>query len=262
MTTFGVALVKDELDVIEGTLRHLSDEVDHLLVCDNGSTDGTRDLLSDLARSLPLTVRDDPDPAYYQSRKTTHLARLAAEQGAEWIVPFDADELWVFQGERIRIVLSECTGDIVTAELFNHFPSAVDPEGKSPFETIVWRQREPAPLPKVAFRWHPDAVIHQGNHGVTLPGAPVVNTGLEIRHFPYRSAEQFIRKANNGGKAYRATVGLPADAGKHWVDYLSLIERFGEEQVIDEVFRRYFWSMSPSDEGWVLDPAPFMRWRL
>lgn len=260
MTVWAVSMVRDELDVIAGTLRHLADEeVDRILVADNGSTDGTRDLLEDLRHELPLTVLDDSDPAYYQSRKVSALAARAGKEGATWIVPFDADEVWVFRGDRLGRELRASTADVITGTLYNHFPSAVDPAGDDPFDTIVWRQRQPAPLPKVAFRYKDGAVVHQGNHGVTLPYEPVTAAGIEIRHFPYRSPEQFVRKARNGAAAYRAT-DLPADEGAHWRGYGDLLDRGGPE-VLEDVFRQYFWHLSPADAGLVLDPAPYMRWQ-
>jgi hypothetical protein len=261
MTTFGVSMVKDEADVIAGTLTHLADEVDHLLVADNGSTDGTREILAELEDVLPLTVVDDPDPAYFQSPKMSALAEKAAGMGAEWIVPFDADELWIWNGSRIRDELDGCRTNIVHARLFNHFPTAVDPEDPDPFRSIIWRQPDPAPLPKVAFRWEPGAVIHQGNHGVTLPHrSKVYEGGLEIRHFPYRSAEQFVSKARNGAAAYKAT-DLPEHVGAHWRSYGDILERHGEDVLISEVYERWFFAVSPVDMGWVPDPAPYMRWR-
>ena len=259
MPVWAVSMVRDEADVIAGTLRHMAEEaVDGIIVADSNSVDGTRDILADLARDLPLVVLDDPDPAYHQSPKMTHLARQAAERGASWIVPFDADELWVFEGDYIVNELEATDADIVTAALFNYFPSAIDPAGSDPFETIRWRQRDPAPLPKVAFRWHPDAVIHQGNHGVTLPGARSFDTGLRISHFPYRSAEQFVRKARNGAAAYAAT-DLPDEVGAHWRGYGVILERHGEA-ALESVFREHFWNLSPADAGMVLDPAPYRRW--
>lgn len=255
-------MVKDEVDVIAGTILHLAEEhLDGFIVADNGSTDGTRDLLADLANNLDLnlTVIDDPDPAYYQSEKMSRLAALAGEQNATWIVPFDADEIWVFRGERIGIELERAEADIVKAELFHHFPSAVDPPGTDPFRTVVWRQRRSAVLPKVAFRWAEGATIHQGNHGVTLPGSHSTTTGgLEVRHFPHRTVEQFVRKARNGAAAYRAT-NLPPDVGAHWRGYGDLLDRYGESALHD-VFREHFWFLSPADAGMVLDPAPYMRW--
>lgn len=260
---FAVSMVKDEADVIAGTLRHLDGEdVDGIIVADNGSTDETRKILDSIELECELVIVDDPDVAYRQSEKMTFLAGLAAERGATWIVPFDADELWVFRGDRLGVELRACVADVATAELFNHFPSAVDPAGDDPFETIVWRQQSPAPLPKVAFRWRDGAVIDQGNHGVTLdfPDPPIVASGLEVRHFPYRSVEQFVRKARNGAAAYAAT-DLPADVGAHWRSYGELLERYGEE-VLHDVFREHFWFLSPADAGLVLDPAPYLRWAL
>lgn len=259
MSVWAVSMVRDEADVIVGTLRHMAEEgLDGIIVADNRSVDGTRDLLADLARDLPLVVVDDPDPAYLQSHKMTYLARLAAERGATWIVPFDADELWLFQGDRIGLELQRCDADVVTAELRNYFPSAIDPEGTDPFRTIRWRQRDRAPLPKVAFRWETNCIIHQGNHGVTRPSGGKAIAGLTVCHFPYRSAEQFVRKARNGAAAYAAT-DLPPDVGAHWRGYGEILER-GGEGALHDVFREYFWELSPADAGLVLDPAPYRRW--
>lgn len=260
MSTFGVSMVRDEADVVEGTLRHMADEVDHLIVADNGSTDGTRDILNDLAGELPLTVLDDPCPAYYQSVKMSALAEQAAGMGADWVVPFDADELWFSRLGRIREVLPTASGHVAPAVLTNHFCTSIDPPGADPFVTIQWRQRDPGPLPKVAFRWQRGAVIHQGNHGVTLPAAGAPHEGLlKVRHFPYRSADQFVRKAINGAAAYRHT-NLPADQGAHWRAYGDIAERHGTETLAD-VFRAHFWYLSPTDSGLIHDPAPYLRWR-
>ena len=258
MTAFGVCMVKDEADVIAGTVAHMADELDHLIVADNGSTDGTREILAELEDLLPLTVLDDPDPAYYQSQKMSALASLAADDGADWIVPFDADELWIAE-DRISTVLDALPSKVAWAALTNHFPTAIDPDDPDPFRQIVWRQAEPAPLPKVAFRWEPGAVIHQGNHGVTLPSDPAGPTVLQVRHFPYRSAEQFVRKARNGAAAYRAT-DLPVTEGAHWRAYGDILDRYGEDGLAD-VFREHFWFFSPTDSGLVHDPAPYLRWK-
>lgn len=260
MTTAAVSMVKDEADVIAGTLTHMADEVDFLIVADNGSLDGTREILAELADDLPLTVLDDPEVAYRQSEKMSALAATAAGRGATWIVPFDADELWVSRPDRISVDLACCDADIATAQLYNHFPSGIDPDELDPFRSIVWRQPDPAPLPKVAFRWREGAVIHQGNHGVTLPGTTRTQHGiLEVRHFPYRSAEQFVRKARNGAAAYAAT-DLPENIGAHWRGYGDILNRHGVE-ALAEVFRTHFWHLSPVDAGLIPDPAPYRRWR-
>lgn len=259
MAVFGVSMIKDEADVVAGTLRHMADEVDHLLIADNGSTDGTREILAELEDTLPLTVVDDPEPAYYQSKKMTLLAGQAADQGATWIVPFDADEIWFSSVGRVREVVLESSVTLVWALLTNHFSTAIDPDEVDPFLRLTWREGAPTQLRKVAFRWEPGAVIHQGNHGVSLPSGHSQAQSLEIRHFPYRSAEQFVSKARNGAAAYRAT-DLPESEGAHWRSYGDILDRFGEEGLAD-VYRQHFWFLSPTDSGLVHDPAPYLRWQ-
>lgn len=254
-------MVRDEADVIEGTLRHMADEVDELIVADNGSTDGTRDILDALAKELPLTVVDDPEPAYYQSQKMSELAATAAAMGAVWVVPFDADELWVASLGRIREVLAAFDPFVTVARavLFNHFRTAVDTADPDPFRAMVWRERQPGALPKVAFRWRTGAVVHQGNHGVTLPEGGHIRNALTVRHFPYRSAAQMVTKARNGAAAYAAT-DLPWSEGEHWRSYGQILERHGPAG-LEAVFQEHFWYLSPSDSGMIRSPAPYLRWR-
>lgn len=262
MTVWGVSMVKDEADCIEGTLRHMAGEVDHLLVADNLSTDGTRDILDRLARELPLIVVDDPDPAYYQSAKMTALAEKAYAAGAEWVVPFDADELWL-ANDRVSTVLVDQPADrtVCWAALLNHLPTAVDPDEPDPFRRIAWRAPNPGALPKVAVRWEPGCVIEQGNHGAQHPRGVVGVPALSIRHFPARSAEQWARKGIQGAAAYAAAAGLPEDAGAHWRSYGRLVEQHGP-QILHDVFREHWWYLSPTDSGLVYDPAPYRRWEV
>jgi hypothetical protein len=259
-----IGMVKDERDVVEGWVRHHLDEVDAMVVVDNMSTDGTRDILGGLSRwDDRLTVLDDDDPAYRQSAKMTRLAEWAAiELGAEWIVPVDADELWVQPVDRIRTVLPAIGYPIVTAELVNHVRTGDDVDHVDPFRSMVWRLEAPQKLGKVAFRWAHGAVIHQGNHGVTLPSG---ETGglqvLHVHHFPVRSPEQYVRKARNGAAAYAAAPEV--QGGDHWKSW----GRLTDEQLA-AAFAEHWYYTSPVDVGrvrgdgvgLVRDPAPYRRW--
>jgi hypothetical protein len=272
---WGVSMVRDEGDVIFHTLCHLAGEnLDGIIIADNLSTDNTRAEIerarTELAEGSPweraceIIVVEDNVPGYYQSAKMTALAAQAAtEHGAQWIVPFDADELWYTTGDRLGIVLHQMGGYVaaVRAPLYNHFPSSIDPAGSNPFETIQWRQREPGALPKVAFRWHPSVTILQGNHAISGGAEHVthVTTGaVALRHFPYRTFDQFKHKAQMGAAAYAAT-DLPMTEGAHWRQYGAILERHGES-ALREVFERWFWFLAPVEGGLVLDPAPFRRW--
>lgn len=266
MKVAAIFLVKDEADIIYHSILHLAEEgIDTIIVANNMSTDNTeseilrvKDLLKDSPCEVVLV--QDNEIGYYQSKKTTDLARMAHEQyGADWIISSDSDEIW-YADDTIKNFLSGLPPhiNVVTADLYNHFGTGVDANGPIPFQNMTWRLPEKGALPKVAFKWQPDAVIGQGNHSVSMKGIKAIG-GLEIRHFPYRSWEHFKRKAINGAKAYNAT-DLPENQGEHWRSYGKMLELHGEDVVRKEVFERWFWFFSPVDNGLINDPAPFRRW--
>ncbi|MFL5309511.1 MAG: glycosyltransferase family 2 protein [Myxococcales bacterium] len=260
MSVCAVLLVKDEADIIEATVRHLLWHVDEVLIQDNASTDGTHEILCELERDLdPLSVEADPDPAYYQAAKTTALAHEALLRGHRWVIPCDADELWYApEGRALRDWLAALPREhqFVKAAIYNHLATALDEPGL-PFEVMRWRQRGPLDIRwgKVACLCRPDLEIHMGNHSASTHGTGSTAYGLEIRHFPYRSAEQFVRKAVNGAAAYKAT-DLDPGFGAHWRMYGDMIERGGEEAG-RAWFREHFHSADPTaDDSLVEDPAP------
>jgi hypothetical protein len=276
----GVTMVRNEVDIIERTLRHMRGQVDGLLVMDNGSTDGTQDVIADLhvAGYVDAWVVDD-DPGYWQSERMSRLAEVAGSTGpagahfvdlggrvagalsAEWIVPFDADEAWVGpHGMTVSTYLQAQPSwtNVTYAAIMNHYATAVDPAGDNPHQTMGWRAAEPLPLAKVAFRYEDGAVIEQGNHGVRLPGGcdtdwAELEGGLIVHHYPYRSAEQMLAKTKQGAAAYAAAPDLPLNMGEHWRTHGKLIEQFGEG-VMGDIFRQHYWYLSPTDSGLVFDP--------
>lgn len=242
MSVWAVSMMRDEADIAPFTVGQMVGQVDHVLVADNGSHDGTSEILRDLG----CEVIDDPDPAYFQSRKMSALCRRAEENGATFVVCFDADEWWGSTGGgTIAAALRDLPLDVRIADavVFDH--PATD-EFPSP-----WRRAEMLPLRKVAVRpqW---VTVHQGNHGATYEDEahPKTVTGLlEVHHFPQRTPRQFIRKARNGAEAYAAT-DLDESIGKHWRDW----GRLTDEQ-LTEVFETYYYSADPEGDGLIYDPC-------
>lgn len=248
MSTWLVSMVKDEQDVIEAFVRHHADHVDGLLIADNLSTDHTRGILDDLAHEFPLVVIDDDDPAYRQSEKMTALAhRARVEFDADWIIPADADEFW--RPLRMPTIKELCAAQhdlvgILPARIFDHVVT-----GAEGFDHMTHRRTQPTPLHKVACRAREDLVVEMGNHQATYGDptpAPAFDV-LEVRHFPVRTAAQFIRKARQGSAALRLT-DLPESTGQHWRDW----DRFTDAQLC-EVFAEH-WTYDPSDPAVTWDP--------
>lgn len=217
MAVWAVSMVKNEADVITGVIENLFGEgIAKIIVADNMSTDGTRACLDSLARHFPITVLQDPSPAYLQSDKMTRLFHMARERGAEWVVPFDGDELWKGVGGRLADVIRTSTdADLLVADVFDHYP--VPFLRGSPFAKMPLRQRATNPFCKVAVRALPDVVIDNGNHGAS--GSPLrqAEGRIVLHHYQYRSFRHFIKKVRSGRQALEAAgAELPDSMGFHW----------------------------------------------
>lgn len=258
MSVYGIALVKDEADIIAQTVRHMATQVDHLLVADNMSTDGTRDILSDLARELPLTVIDDTDVAHYQARKLTALSHRAADMGADWVAPFDADELVSSPLGRLGDVMGQQKRRVwvLSVALLEYRPTTSDPDNPDPYARIGWRKAQPNVLPKVVCRCHPDLWIGEGSHTAHYAGVALrsILDAVVTRHFPYRSAEQFVSKMRNGSRGRNAT-DLPPEVGVHLREHGRILAERGPAALERIYWQEHVIHDAENDPTMIFDPV-------
>jgi glycosyltransferase involved in cell wall biosynthesis len=178
-----VSMVKDEAPMIGATVRHmLSQGIEHVWIVDWFSTDGTRELLSEFDE---VTLLDADESVYYGSHQPRHINRaadLAGASGAEWIVPFDADEWWTGTHDRtIAEALSMVTADRVQATILQY----VD------FDHRELRQY---PWQKVAYRYAPGRRVVAGNHYIEGGEGPADEDALLVHEMKFRSFEHFVQK--------------------------------------------------------------------
>ena len=218
MNTLAIAMIKNEADIVEAFVRHNLELLDLMVVIDNGSTDGTREILTSLQREgLPVVVFDDPIFGYYQSEKVTHAYRKVVPVFNPEVVWFlDADE-FIHAPSRAALDAAFAVvpaGDAVLLPWRTHLPDAqVDPARvlADPLGAMPDRRRceEPTYF-KVVVRRDPRdderLVIEQGNHNVhfidgTRPPVHAME-GVAVVHLPVRSVEQLSAKVINGWQAY------------------------------------------------------------
>ncbi|MDE5069857.1 MAG: glycosyltransferase family 2 protein, partial [Trichodesmium sp. St4_bin8_1] len=94
----GVSIVKDEEDIIYYNLAgNYREGIKHFVMLDHMSSDGTRDEIRRFADDYPeamVYLIEDRDPLFHKFRKMSAAAEFAHRMwGAEWIFPFDADEV-------------------------------------------------------------------------------------------------------------------------------------------------------------------------
>jgi glycosyltransferase involved in cell wall biosynthesis len=90
-----VSTIRNEEDIIEFCLHHfLQQGVDFILVENNASTDNTLEIITKMSKDDDRIVIYNNEGEYHSSEALSFLAEEARQLGCEWVIPFDADELW------------------------------------------------------------------------------------------------------------------------------------------------------------------------
>src|SRR6185437_6588398 len=93
MKLFGMAMARNECDVIEAFVRHNLTVLDGLHVVDHGSVDPTPKILAALTREgLPLEVASETRLEFRQSHVVSAAVRRLLADGADFVFLLDSDE--------------------------------------------------------------------------------------------------------------------------------------------------------------------------
>lgn len=96
MKVFGLMLVKNEADIIESVLRHGRTWADRIIVQDNGSTDGTWEIVQKMADEVIVAWKQDLRTYNNTLRADAFNAfRHEAEENDWWCYKMDADEFYL-----------------------------------------------------------------------------------------------------------------------------------------------------------------------
>lgn len=235
-------MVRDEADIIEAMIEHhLSQGVDLIIATDNGSVDGTREILESYRDTGRLILHHDPVHMKQQYSTVTTMAREAyTDHGADWVINADADEFWLPVNSAVTL-----------HEAFSHIPQALQAflvpvtdmtglaassgsqlgrlnlrDGRSDEELIATGLLAHS-TPDAAHIGSATVEVAQGNHFVSLRscGDPDPDWAIEVLHLPWRSWEQYRRKVDNAGRAYEASSNLSPSPNHHGMrDYRRLKE--------------------------------------
>jgi len=237
MKLVGISMVRNEADIVDLTIRHhLRLGCDSVLVVDNGSTDRTVAVLRRLAKSdRRIKWTRDPGPLR-QSEIMTTLAREAYRVGAEWIVPFDADEFWWCRPDKTLTTFLDGAGDVavVQAPVVNfvqhrrcqrssrrallHMKMRAVPVPPAEDAQKMVTAREIAFVeivypPKTVFRAGSEVALVTGNHAVIdAPGPSTVTGDLACLHAPLRSKRVLEAQVEHG----RRLAEVSSDPGLGW----------------------------------------------
>jgi hypothetical protein len=189
----GLTVVRDEKEQIETTIRHLlAHGIDRILVIDHRSMDGTSEILARLARETGrIEIERKEDRYYRQELWTNEMLARAAALNPTWILPFDADEIFVpLTRPTLADELRGVRQGVFRAAIWTH-------------ASLERRAIKPLPLTKVIFSWQPGCAIDVGAHEVWHHPGPEIFKRIEVRERGYLSWEHFEAKTKKHLEARR-----------------------------------------------------------
>jgi len=215
-------LVKNEIDIIESNIRtHAKLGVDGFVIMDNNSTDGTRELLSQLQKEFNIIIVDEKE-TYKQSKFMLKLAKIAKERlKANWVINNDADEFWLPKNSKNLKENLNFNGSVLTVHRYNMIL-----EEKKPFFQSEYFVKNPIFYSKenqlkgegsiILTKIAPKTIVNPkgllylrgGNHKALhiknirdyfKSGYDKIRRfkNIEIFHFPIRSYKQFEKNIKN-----------------------------------------------------------------
>ena len=252
-------LVRDEADIIRQNIEHhFSQGVDFVVATDNGSIDGTREILAEYERAGYLKIIDDPEQDFSLHIWVTRMAKMAGvEFGADWVLSNDADEFWVSPNGQLKSELQNSDAPELSCQRINMLCAYDDTRDLHPFQKLVYRIKTPIPIPtsqdfvndlinnpylyfdlpaKVLVQSKGLIRIRQGNHSAEFEQEKwTEHSSIKIYHSPFRSKEQFHKKILQGGKAYTDNTRLSKNLGWHWRRWYKFINDDKFEDALAEL---------------------------
>jgi hypothetical protein len=204
----GIAMVKNEADVIEAFIRHNLGFMDALVILNNDSIDGTREILAQLEQEgLPIILFNDPVVGFYQAEKVTAVYRkVVPKLMPRFVFLLDADEFVVAQSRETLYAQLRAMAPGTQARYYwrTYIPAPTGPEGdpSDPLRSITHRKVAEHPYPKSVIVTQPKIdmriKITEGGHDVMLARRSLPAQELHdvvLAHFPVRTIDQLTGKA-------------------------------------------------------------------
>lgn len=226
-------MYRNEEDIIGQCIEHWAGlGVDHFYLCNNNSSDNSIGVaMGALMRTGKQGTSIFSDEDNFPQRKIVNkLKTMAIKDGHQWLFPIDADEFLNVQSlgckdipAHIKSIPYQNKGYIYSQYSYQN----IMPNGVSWFE----------PEHKKCYgRFSPDWNISIGNHEVEGVEPLLMDFGMYLNHYQYRSYDQFKRKKLTFFKAFEKAGYLDHKFVKEY----RLYQKHGEaylEQMWDYLLR-------------------------
>jgi glycosyltransferase involved in cell wall biosynthesis len=226
---FCLCLVRDEADIIGHTLAAALEWATAVFVCDNGSTDGTWEMLQEYARRNSKVVLAGRHHGLYQHSLWGELAnryRFEAEEG-DWWCRLDADEVYIDDPREFLATVADYDQVVFSASVHYYFTD-VDLAEYECDPARYARDWYPGRLRHYITNWSEERFVRHVPGAEWVVGWPAgfwqmwsAPRRIRLRHYQYRTPPQIQRRLEarlTHNKGYfvheRKDVWLPRGLGE------------------------------------------------
>ncbi|MBM9593920.1 glycosyltransferase family 2 protein [Roseitranquillus sediminis] len=222
MRIHGVMLVKNEADVVGDTLRSAARWCDRIYVYDNGSTDGSWEIVRELGRTHEAVIPFRQDDAPYANQLRAEVLEAVRDDLApgDWWCKLDADEIYIDHPFNF-LTRVPAHYQLVYGASFQFYFTDRDlaaweaaPEKYAadvPVEERLRYYMNNHSEPRFARTLGPGNWIN-GN----ASGTPVFPWRIWLKHYQYRSPEQIQKRIENRRAVARTGAGFRHEASADW----------------------------------------------
>lgn len=233
MRIHGLCLIKNEADVIEECLRAAARWCDHIRVWDNGSTDGTWEIVQRLAKELPQVTawrRKETETFSDNMRGEIYEHFSATIKPGDWVARLDADEIFAQDPRTFLYAVPRLYDVVWYASLSYYFSSAAAQQyeqNPSSFDDSVpvarrcryyfnhWSEARFARAEVMGGSWSGNA-----NSGwpASIRNARVHPVRIICRHYCYRSPKQIQQRIETRAASAVGGLVFGHEAIKNWAE--------------------------------------------
>ena len=256
-------LVRDERDIIEQCVAHLLTWAAGLYILDTGSSDGTWEIVNDLAAREPRiaepTRTDEPYRAGLRARLfERHRGRM---RRGDWIARVDADEFYhVDPREFVRERVRHWEGRVAMWQYLFVVTRSEARDWRQRRETMADRARpvherrrcflrDPFPEQRL-FRFHRG--IRWDDTAANPNAGPMALERIQVRHYRFRDLPQM----NARERLRQAVAAQTTLVGRHW--QRGTVRRWIVPDGHPELRRWEVGAPLPGAQGWP-DPGAHLR---
>ncbi|MGO4535822.1 glycosyltransferase family 2 protein [Leifsonia sp. 2MCAF36] len=239
MTIRSLCVVKDEADVLTQTLTSALQWSDEILVLDNGSTDGTWELVTELAAREPrvIAVGREERPFFDDIRVSLFDARKDSAVEGDWWCRLDADEFYVDDPRAVLAAVAPGDFSVWSASLSYYFtdrdaaryesnPAAfaddIPVEDRCRYYLNHWSEpRFFRHLPGLSWR------VGDGGFPRALWDRTASPQRIVLKHFAYRSPQQIQRRLDARRISFAEHPEFSHEAVVDWAEAVAGIRRTG-----------------------------------